>query len=40
MQEQSISLNGLVIDLPTAQSKIESNIPDWEKDIFRFLIDW
>lgn len=36
----SIILNSVKYDLQKSTQKLEENLPDWERDIFLFLVDW
>lgn len=38
--QKTIILNNETYDLVKCRKKIQSEIPDWERDIFTFLIEW
>ncbi|UTW67302.1 AMP-binding protein [bacterium SCSIO 12643] len=40
MIPNTIILNGTPYDIERCREKIGASIPDWEKDIFHFLIEW
>ena len=40
MMNNSIVLNNIRYDLSKSTKKLKETLPDWEKDIFQFLVEW
>ncbi len=40
MPFSSIILNGESLNLDQAKRKLDSSLPDWEREIFQFLVEW